>query len=451
MNITKENTDDLNAVLKVRIEQDDYEQRVENSLKEYRKNVRMPGFRPGKVPAGLVKKLYGKSILVDEINKILSESVSKYLTDEKIKILGEPIPNEKNSKEIDWDNQTTFEFAFDIGLAPDFELNITGKDNIPIYEIQINNQIISETKENYARRFGKMLTVGEIEGKEIVKGDFQQIDKDGNVVEGGISVESSSFSVEMVKDKDILNSFLGKKVDEAIILDVRKAFPNENELTSILKIPKEQTSVIAPDFRFTIREISVFQKAGFNKELFDMIYGKDNVKDEAAFHEKITEEVKIRLDQNSEYRFKLDAKNLLMKKIKIDLPSEFLKKWIAVINKEEVTREQIEKEFPKFESDLKWQLIQDKIIKDHGIKVEENEVKAFARSYALFQFRQYGLMDVPEDQLVNYTNSLLKNEDEKKKILDKLYEEKVFTHLREHLKTDAKKITLEKFNKLYNE
>lgn len=451
MNITKENTDDLNAVLKVRIEQDDYEQRVENSLREYRKNVRMPGFRPGKVPAGLVKKLYGKSILVDEINKILSESVSKYLTDEKIKILGEPLPNEKNSREIDWDNQTTFEFAFDIGLAPEFEVNITAKDKVPLYEIQINNQIIDETKENYARRLGKMLTVEEIGGNEIIKGDFQQVDKDGNIVEGGIFIESSSFSIEIVKDKDILNSFLGKKADDTIILDVRKAFPNENELASILKIPKDQTSVIAPVFRFTIREISVFQKAEFNKELYDMIYGKDNVQDEAEFNGKITEELKSRLEQNSEYRFKVDAKNLLMKKMKIDLPSEFLKKWIAAINKEQITSEQIEKEYPKFENDLKWQLIQDKIIKDHGIRVEESEVKAFARSYALLQFRQYGLTDVPEDQLVNYVNDLLKNEDEKKRIYDRLYEEKVFTHLREHLKTDKKKITMEKFNKLFDD
>lgn len=451
MNITKENTDDLNAVLKVRIEQDDYEQRVENSLREYRKNVRMPGFRPGKVPAGLVKKLYGKSILVDEINKILSESVSKYLTDEKIKILGEPLPNEKNSREIDWDNQTTFEFAFDIGLAPEFEVNITAKDKVPLYEIQINNQIIDETKENYARRLGKMLTVEEIGGNEIIKGDFQQVDKDGNIVEGGIFIESSSFSIEIVKDKDILNSFLGKKADDTIILDVRKAFPNENELASILKIPKDQTSVIAPVFRFTIREISVFQKAEFNKELYDMIYGKDNVQDEAEFNGKITEELKSRLEQNSEYRFKVDAKNLLMKKMKIDLPSEFLKKWIAAINKEQITSEQIEKEYPKFENDLKWQLIQDKIIKNHGIRVEESEVKAFARSYALLQFRQYGLTDVPEDQLVNYVNDLLKNEDEKKRIYDRLYEEKVFTHLREHLKTDKKKITMEKFNKLFDD
>lgn len=451
MNITKENVNELNAVMKVRIEQDDYAQRVEDTLKEYRKNVRMPGFRPGKVPVGLVKKLYGKSILVDEINKIISESVSKYLSDEKIKILGEPLPNENTSKEIDWDNQTTFEFEFVLGLAPEIEVNISAKDKVLLYEIQIDDQMIGETKENYARRFGNMLKVEEISGNEILKGDFHQIDKNGDIVEGGISVESSSFSVEIMNDKDIMNDFIGKKVDDVVIFNIRKAFPNDNELASILKIPQDQTSAIAPDFRFTICEISRFQKAEFNTELYDMIYGKDNVHNDEEFTGKITEEVKSRLEQNGEYKFKLDAKNTLMKKVKMDLPGEFLKKWIAAINKEKITTEEIEKEYPKFENDLKWQLIQDKIIKDHSIRVEESEVKAFARSYAILQFRQYGLTEVPEDQLIHYADELLKNEDEKKRIYDRLYEEKVFNHIREHIKTDKKKITLEKFNKLFDD
>jgi trigger factor len=182
-----------------------------------------------------------------------------------------------------------------------------------------------------------------------------------------------------------------------------------------------------------------------------MIYGKDNVHNDEEFTVKIKEELKIRLEQNSEYRFKLDAKNVLMKKMKINLPGEFLKKWIAAINKEKITSEQIEKEYPQFENGLKWQLIQDKIIKDHDIRVEESEVKTFARSYAMMQFRQYGLTEVPEDQLINYADELLNNADEKKKIYDRLYEEKVFSHIREHVKTDKKKITLEKFNKLFDE
>jgi len=450
MEITRENVDELNAILKVRIEHEDYAERVESMLKDYRKNMRMPGFRPGKVPAGLVKKLYGKSILVEEINKIISESVSKYLNEEKINILGEPLPIENNSKEIDWDNQKTFEFEFDLGLAPDIEVNITNKDKVPVYEIQIDNQMIDETKDNYARRFGTMNKLDEITGNEVLKGDFRQADKEGEMVEGGISAESSSFSLEAIKDKNLIDSFIGKRVDETVIFNVRKAFPNDNELASLLNIEKEKTSTIVPYFCFTIREISRFQKAELNKEFYDMIYGKDMVQNETEFTEKVTGELKNRLAQHNEYRFKIDAKDILMKKVKVNLPETFLKKWLTTVNKEKVTEEQIEQEYPKFENDLKWQLIQNKIIKDHDINVEEDEVKEFARSYALIQFSQYGLTNVPDEQLNQYANDLLKNDEEKKKIYEKLYEEKVFDHIRENVKTDKKKITMEKFNKLFD-
>jgi len=450
MNIARENVNELNAILKVRVEHDDYAERVENTLKDYRKNVRMPGFRPGKVPAGLIKKLYGKSILIEEINKIISESISKYLTDEKLNILGEPLPNENNNKEIDWDNQTTFEFEFDLGLAPEIEVQISTKDKVPVYEIQIDNQMIDETRDNYARRFGTMLKLDEITGNEVLKGDFHQVDKTGKIVEEGISAEASSFSLEVIKDKSVIDSFIGKKTDDTVFLNVRKAFPDNNELASLLNIEKEQIPVITPDFRFTIREISRFQKAELNKELYDIIYGKDAVQNDAEFTGKITDELKTRLAQNSEYRFKIDAKNTLMNRLKINLPEEFLKKWLAAVNKEKITAEQIEKEYPKFENDLKWQLIQNSIIKDHGIRIDEDEVKEFARSYAIIQFRQYGLTNVPEEQLIQYTNNLLKNEEEKKKIYDRLYEERVFNHIKEHVKTDKKKITLEKFNRLFD-
>jgi len=450
MEITRENVDELNAILKVRIEQEDYAERVESVLKDYKKNARMPGFRPGKVPAGIVKKLYGKSVLVEEINKIISESVSKYLNEEKINILGDPLPSENNSKEIDWDHQKTFEFEFDLGLAPDIEVNITNKDKVPVYEIQIDNQMIEETKENYARRFGTMNKLDEITGNETLKGDFRQVDKEGEMIEGGISVESSSFSLEMIKDKGIVASFTGKRVNETVIFDVRKAFPNNNELASLLNIEKEQAATITPDFCFTVREISRFQKAELNKELYDKIYGKDVVQDEKEFTEKITGELKYRLGQHSEYRFKIDAKDVLMKKVKVNLPEEFLKKWLTTVNKEKVTEEQIEQEYPTFENDLKWQLIQNKIIKDNDIKVNEDEVKEFARSYTLIRFSQYGLTNVPDDRLNQYANELLKNDEEKKKIYEKLYEEKVFDHIRANVKTDKKKITMEKFNKLFD-
>lgn len=449
MNIIRENTDILTALLKVKIEQNDYTERVDKVLNDYRKNAKMAGFRPGKVPAGIIRKLYRKPVVIEEINKILSESVTKYLTDEKIRILGEPLPG-NNKKEINWDNDSVFEFEIEIGLAPEFEVNITDKDKVHLYEIEVDDELLNETKENYSRRFGTMLKVENITGNEILKGDFFQLDPSGSVQENGIVTENSTFSLEYVKEKNINDQFIGKKAGDNVIFDVRKAFPNDADLSSLLNIKNEQLATLNPQFRFDIKEISRFIKAEFNQELYDMIYGKDTIHTEEEFNERIKKELQERLEQNSEFRFKIDTRDMLMKKTSIDLPSAFLKKWLAVINKEKVTEQQVDEEFPKFETDLKWQLIKDKIIVRHDIKVSEEEIASYAKSYTLLQFRQYGITNIPEDQLKTYSENVLKNEDERKKIVEKLFEDKVFEHIKEHVKVDKKKITREKFNKLFD-
>lgn len=450
MNITRENLSKLNDILKVKIDPDDYTERVDKILTDYRKTAKMAGFRPGKVPAGLIRKLYRKPVLIEEINKILSESVTKYLTDEKIKILGDPLPGENNKKEIDWDNQSIFDFELEIGLAPEIEVPLTEKEKVPVYDIQIDDKMISETKENYARRFGTMLKVEAVTGNEILKGDFYQLDSAGNQMENGIKAENSSFSLELVKESEISELFIGKKVDDSVVFDVKKAFPDEADLSSLLKVNKDQVASLTSIFRFDIKEISRFIKAEFGKEIFDLMYGKDKVHNEEEFNAQITKEIQGRLEQNSEFRFRLDARDMLMKKIKTDLPAAFLKKWLSSVNKEKMPEEQMEKEFPKFEGDLKWQLIQDQIIRSHDIKVTEEEISGYAKTYTLLQFRQYGITDIPEEQLKNYADNVLKNEAEKKKIIERLYEEKVFEHIKEHVKVDKKKITLEKFNKLFD-
>lgn len=450
MNITRENVGKLNEIIKVKIEPDDYSERVDKILTDYRKTAKMAGFRPGKVPAGLIRKLYRKPVLIEEINKILSESVTKYLTDEKIKILGDPLPGENNKKEIDWENQSIFEFDLEIGLAPEIEVPLTEKEKVPMYDIQVDDQLITETKENYARRFGTMLKVEEVTGNEVLKGDFHQLDNEGNPMENGIKTENSSFSLELMKDTKILDLLKGKKVNDSVVFDIKKAFPNETDLSSLLNIKKEQLASLSPNFRFDIKEISRFLKAEFGQELYDLMYGKDVVHNDEEFNAQITKELQGRLEQNSEFRFRLDARDMLMKKIKMDLPATFLKKWLAAVSKEKTTENQMEEEFPKFESDLKWQLIQDQIIRSHDIKVTDEEISGYAKTYTLLQFRQYGITDIPEEQLKNYADNVLKNDSEKKKIIERLYEEKVFEHIKEHIKVDKKKITREKFNKLFD-
>jgi trigger factor len=449
MNITKENIDELNAVLKIRLDEDDYTERVENVLKDYRKTATMPGFRPGKVPAGLIKKIYGTSVLVEEINKLVSESISKYLVDEKLNILGEPLPNKDMNTSFDWENQKEFEFAFDLGLSPVLEFTISQKDKVPFYNIQVDDKMIKSTKENYAQRLGTMEPVEKIEGNELLKGHLMQVDESGNEMEEGIKTEDSTMSLDVMKDEKIKESFHGRIVGDIVVLDMKKAYPNDTELASVLKIDKEHVPSISPHFKFTINEIFRFKKAEINQELYDKLYGKDKVKTEEEFTEKIVDELKHSLLHDSEYRFKLDAKEMLLKKAQFDLPVEFLKRWLMEANKDKITEDKLEEEFPAFEENLKWQLIQDKLIKENNLEVKDEELKGFARDYAMMQFRQYGLSEVPEENLKRYAEDILGNEEEKKRIYEKLYEDKVFDHVRETVKVEEKKVSGEKFNKLF--
>ncbi len=449
MNISKENTDDLNAVLKIRIEESDYTGRVDEVLKDYRKKVQLDGFRPGKVPAGLVRKMYWKPVMVEEINKLVSESISKYLKEEEINILGEPLPNEDQPDEIDWDTQTEFEFDFDLGLAPKLDISLTQKDKVPLYEIQIDDKMINETKESYARRMGQMIPVEQIEGSELVKGDFMQIDKEGNPIDGGIFTADAQISMEVVKDDKIKTSFMARQVDDTVDLDIRKAFPNDTEISSLLKIDKATVPEIVPTFRMHIKEITKFEIAEINQELWDMLYGKDKVKSDAEFEEKIREELRTALSRDSEYRFEIDAKKMMLKKMKFELPVEFLKRWLVLVNEGKFTAEQIDEDFPKFEDDLKWQLIRDQIVKDQEIKVEAEEIKSQAKEIARLQFQQYGMMNIPEENLENYAAEMLKNEDEIRKATEKILDNKVIDYLKTAVRVDNKQITVEKFNKLF--
>ncbi len=449
MDITKKNTDELNAVLKIRIEQADYTGRVDQVLRDYRKKVRMDGFRPGKVPAGLVSKMYRKPVMVEEINKLVSESIARYLKEEKINILGEPLPSQQQPEEINWDTQTEFEFDFDLGLAPELDISLTQKDKVPLYEIRLDDTMISDTKASYARRMGKMVPVEQTEGSELVKGDLMQIDREGNPIEGGIFTVDAQFSVEVIRDEKIKNSFMARQVDDTVDLDVRKAFPSDTEVSSLLKIDKARVPEIVPTFRMHIKEISKFQVAEINQELWDKLYGRDEVKSEAEFEDRIREELRRALSRDSEYRFGIDAKKMMLKKLKFELPVEFLKRWLVVVNEGKFSAEQIEEDFPKFEDDLKWQLIRDQIVKDQEIRVEAEEVRAQAKEMARLQFQQYGMMNIPEENLENYAGEMLKNEDEVRKATEKILDHKVIEYLKATVKVDNKQITIEKFNKLF--
>ncbi|PLX23978.1 MAG: trigger factor [Marinilabiliales bacterium] len=448
MNIVKENTSDLTAVLKVNISEKDYTEKVENVLKDYRKKARIDGFRPGKVPTGLIKKMYGKGILVEEVNKLISESLTNYIRDEKLNSLGEPLPTE-NQKTADFDTETEFEFSFDVALAPEVEVKISKKDKVPYYEIKVDKKLLETHTDNYARRFGEFKDVEETTDNEMLTGNFVQLNAEGNVLENGIKAEEVKITIEYIKDEEIKKSLAGQKVGDVVKLDVRKAYPSDSEIASMLRIDKEVAKNVTGDFQFEIAKVQRFDKAEINQELYDKAFGKDIVKSDAEFKAKVTEEIKSNFVRETDYRFLIDAKEKFVQKINPELPTEFLKRWLTVANEGKFTAEQIEEEFPKFEDDLKWQLIKDQIIRDNEIKVEEKDVLEAAKEVTAAQFAQYGLANLPDEQLEQYAQEILKKDNERRNLYEKKFEDKVVDFIKDSVKLDTKEITVEEFQKLW--
>jgi len=450
MNIVKEKTGDLTAVLKVNIAESDYAEKVDNVIKDYRKKARIDGFRPGKVPTGLIKKMYGTGILVEEVNKLISESLTNYIREEKLNILGEPLPAE-NQKTADFDTETEFEFSFDIALAPEVEVKLSKKDKVPYYDIKVDKKLLDTHIDNYARRFGEFIDVEETTDNEMLTGNFAQLDEEGNVLENGIKAEDVRITIEYIKDEEIKKSFAGKKVGDIVKFDVRKAYPSDSEIASMLKIDKEVAQNITGDFQFEILKVQRFDKAEVNQELFDKAFGKDVIKSENEFKAKVTEEIKSNFVRETDYRFLIDAKEKFVQKINPDLPVEFLKRWLTVANEGKFTPEQIEEEFPKFEEDLKWQLIKDRIIKDNDIKVEEKDVLEAAKEVTAAQFAQYGLANLPDEQLEQYAQEILKKDNERRNLYEKKFEDKVVDFIKDSVKLDTKEVTVEEFQKLWED
>ncbi|NOZ46834.1 MAG: trigger factor [Chlorobi bacterium] len=446
MNVTQEKIDDLNTILKVKVEQNDYEEKVNNVLKDYKRKANVPGFRPGKVPSGMIKKLYGKAVLVDEVNKLVSESISKFIIDEKLNMLGEPLPSNKQGV-IDFDTQSDYEFMFDLGLAPEFELNLSKKDKLIYYDLLVDESQIEATIKGHAQRYGNIQNVDIVEDKEVLRGTLSELNSEGEILEGGIFVQEAMLSVEYIKDDETKKKFIGANKNQIITFNPKIAFENETDISSLLKISKEEVADIKSDFQFVIQEISKHVPAEINQELFDKVYGKDSIKSEEEFREKIRSEIKVNLNYESDYKLLTDAKKKFIDKFKLTLPDEFLKRWLITSN-ENLKEEEIEKDYPHFQKDLSWQLIKDKIIKENNISISEEEMLNHAKKITALQFQQYGLLNLEEIHIENYAKELLNKEEEKRKIRDQLFEEKILEFLKEIVKIENKEITIENFNKL---
>ncbi|HOK26087.1 MAG TPA: trigger factor [Bacteroidales bacterium] len=443
MNITRENIDSLNAILKVEVNKSDYQDNVEKVLREYRKNVNMKGFRPGMVPIGIIRKLYGTAAKIDEINKLVTENLARFIREENIQILGEPVPSDNQNEPLNWETGEDFNFTFEIGLAPEFELKLGKKNKVPYYEIIIDEKIRNNYINNYTRRYGRYVNAEVTENTDMLKGRMEPADETAR-----FSAEDVMLAIDIIKDEEIKKEFIGKKPGDSIIFDLKKAYPNANEVAAMLKINKDQAEKAEGTYKFTIEDIMRFKPAEIGQELFDQIYGEGVIKTEEEFYAKIDEEISASLANESNYKLSLDLKELALEKTEFDLPEEFLKKWLQRVN-DKVTPEQIEKEFDTFREDLKWQLIRKKIAQDYNIKVTEEEMRKEAEVITRYQFNQYGLFYATDEQISKFAGEMLKKEDDARRIADRILEQKAIEKLKELVTIENKKVTSEEFDKLF--
>ena len=449
MKITQNNINDLQAELKVVITPEDYQEKVDKELKNYRKNAEIPGFRKGKVPMSVINKKYRIPVLVDQVNKLLQEDLYKYISSEKVKVLGSPMP--KDSQQVDWENTSTFTFEFEIGLSPDLDVKITKKDKVKYYQIQADNKLVDNYANDIAKRYGAMSKPEISEEGDLVFCEIVQIDVDGNVMENGVRNEAT-VSMDFISDKKIKKQFIGVTEGDSFTVNVMKAFTNHTDLSSMLNITHDQLhDLSSEDFQFTVKNVSRIKPSEMNLELFEKVYGKDSVKTEKEFKERIKDEAERSFVPESDRMLKNDVVTYLIDKIKFDMPDEFLKRWLVHTSEKKVTLEQIESEYDMYSKSLRWQLIENNILENYNVKVSTEEVENHTKSLITMQMQQYGQPVPQEDKMNEIVASILKKEDERKKIYDQLYDVKSLEVYKENFKLTEKAISYDDFVKLASE
>jgi len=448
MNVTLNKTDSVNATITVDITKTDYVNEVENSLKDLRKNAVIPGFRKGMAPSSFLRQKYGKSILVEEINKVVSKNLFDYIKENDLKVLGEPLPSEEQEK-IDFDKQEDFKFIFDIGLSPEIAVKLSKKDNIPYYRIQASEEIINQQIEQMLYQFGGHVEVEEVEENDMVKGNLVELDENGEPKENGISFESGVLIPKYIKAEDEKVKFINTKLNNKVIFNPYKAYEgNEPELSSLLKIKKEEINDHTGDFSLEIKEITRYKKAEVNQELFDKAFEQGTVDSEAVFREKVKEDIDKQLSPESDYKFIIEVLDYLEEKTsKVQLPDAFLKRWLLASD-EKRTPESVEEDYPKIIKDLKFHLIKEHLIEENKLTIEEGELQEYAKRFTRAQFAQYGMANIPDDLLEKYSQEMLNKKETYRSIGDKIFEDKLIVLLKEQVTLNIKDVTMDEFKEL---
>lgn len=448
MNVSLKNTDATRGVLTLEIVKADYAEQVEKNLRGIRQKANFPGFRKGMVPMGMVKKMFGKSALAEEVNKLISENITAYIRDNHLHILGEPLPSETEQTKVDFDTQEDFEFCFDVALAPEINIELSKADKLPYYQIKIDDEMVDKQLEAYQANFGTYKEVEDVEEKDLVKGTLAELEN-GTPKEGGIVVEDAVLMPMYVKEETEKAKFVGAKKHSVVVFNPHKAYEGaEAEIASFLKIDKEQVAAHTGDFSFEIKEVTRHANAELNQDLFDKVFGKDVVTSEEEFKNKIREALAEQFTPQSDFKFLTDARDLLVQKAgELSFADDLLKRWLLAAD-EKNTKEKIDEEYPHIVEDLTYQLIREKLVVDNGLKVENADLEDFAKRVAKAQFAQYGMLSVPEDVLGNYAKDLLKNKQTFQNIFNRAMEEKMAGWLKEQIELDVKEVTLDEYNKL---
>ena len=448
MKVTFENPDKVNGLITLTVEEADYKESVEKTLKDYRKKAQVPGFRPGMVPMSMIKRQYGTAVKVDVINKVLGEEIYKYVNENKIQMLGEPMPSSKQEP-VDVEGEAPYTFVFDIAVAPEFQIALSGRDKVDYYNITVDDKLIDQQVEMYASRFGHHEKVENYEENDMLKGDLRELDENGNTKEGGITVSEAVMMPSYIKVEEQKKLFDGSKLGDIITFNPKKAYPeNTGEITGLLKITREEAENITADFSYQVTEISRYVKAEVNQELYDKVYGKDVVKDDKEFREKIAESMKAQFAVDSDFRFIQDVRKHCEKKVgKLVFPEELLKR-VMLNNNKDKGADYVEKNFDMSIKELEWHLIKEQLVAANDIKIDENDIKDAAKEAARAQFAQYGMTNIPDEYLENYAADMLKKKEYVDNLVDRSIDRKLTEVLKKVVKLNEKDITFEAFNKM---
>ncbi len=448
MNISFEAPDKINGLMTITLETADYQPEVDKTLKDYRKRANIPGFRPGQAPMGMIKRQFGPSVKVEAVNKLLGEKLYEYVRENKINMLGEPLPSDKQ-EQIDFESDQPLTFKFDIAVAPVFEVKLTDKDKVPYYNITVDDKLIDQQVEMYQNRAGQYEKVEQYDSKErdMLKGDLREVGK-----EGGIELSDVVLMPQYIKVDDQKKLFDDCKLGDIITWNPRKAYPdNDAEVSAMLKIQKEEVKDHEGDFTFQVTEISRYVKAEVNQELFDQAFGKDAVKDEKEFRQKIADQISQQFKADSDYKFLLDVRAYVENKVgKLEFPEALLKR-IMMNNNKDKGADFVEKNFEASIKELGWHLMKEQLVAAQGIKVEDADLKNVAKEAARMQFAQYGMSNVPDEYLENYANDMLKKRENVDGLVDRAVDVKLTAALKNVVKLTEKDITMEDFQKMLQE